>query len=664
MLVSTKMEGYKLSSLSDDNSNPEDVLEKMLKEAEELAMKMSRKSTDSNASSRAGSVVSTDCANSNDHVLATTMANDDDDDHDDGDGDVNNKVQGGNMFSGSLDDHLEEDGNAVLEEILKKSETLLDKMKSRTSGGVGIGTPTIKSNSNIGAVPQSSSFGRAPSPSVVCPPKTSPPAPSSVYLLDPSNCQDDVSSVGSASLRSPAPSPAAVSRVPYFPMTPGGSPIREDEPLLVSVIQPFVHATTVAEESSRNNKDDAIIRYDRNYSRGAPTPPTDSLQEKTTPAKVHSTTTPSRPTPQHLGFAPTSGGADNTLVSPHRNVSSPLPAVSGRGTELSSTVSKEARWEKVDLAKEGDDDYVPLVDYSNFPKSPPVVASSGRGNNSSSPSSFLGGGRAVVGSVTTTAATPRVAAYRAYERKRRKRQRQIKAVAFLVTCVLAGIYYYCYSSSSSGGVANEIVMTSNGRVGESSMIRQEEEVASTAVVFDEGDSEVKLNGDARWGGLANYSAAPVEAGSCINNHDDNGDGECMMAQDRLENELLVNDNDEGDKFGGVQVEEVLVSEKIDGLDSLEKDDPIDDNILKEKLVTAKHDDKTTDETSFGMPLSPPDEYSSRRIETFHSDQAQLERRCKNPIQRIFNRNCRILARYRKRRPEKAHVLNLLSGAYN
>jgi hypothetical protein len=707
---------------NDSTNHDDDILEKMLKEAEELAMKMSRNSSGSNASSsRPGSVVSTDCANSNDdHVLLTNAIHnttntgdsiDDGDEHDD------HYDGNGNMFSGSLDDHLlEKDGNSALEDILKKSETLLSKMKSRTTsigGGGGNGTKNkITNNNDINAaVPQSSPFGRAPSPSGVCPPKSSPPAPSSVYLLDPTSI-DDVSSVGSGSLLSPSPSPAGVAlKVPNVYMTPAGRPIREDESLLMSIVQPFVLDPTIADDDNDGNNN--------------------NNKEKTTPNVVHSITPPRHPTPLRNTnglIAATTGGVDISLATPTRTavVSPSLRAV---GTTTSSSLlvsSPEARWEKVQSANVGDDDYVPLVDYSEFAKSPlrPVVVTSASslsslvakgGSYTSSPSSigreernkrstqssvlsiFMGGG---TGKVTTTS-TSRVAAFRAHEKKRRKRQRQIKVAAVFVTCILAGAYYYYYyyhgsttpSKGAGGGLDKtaDVTSSSGGVVVGNSAVPRGDAAATVEIdplIVSMEESRIDFDGEDPDGTQIGDNNDEVDrtdctatsvAGTFTNDHDENGDAGCRMEQNNIEIQLPVDDEDgEDDGSDGVQKQHQDVKgATISGLylspnkekdrppSEVLSDDPTDADVLlsKKRIDVNKKDDKTMDEQSFGTPLSNSDECSSGRLKIHLPDPSPLERTCKNPIQRIFNRQCRILARGRKRRHDQAHVLNLLSKVY-
>ncbi len=259
--------------------------------------------------------------------------------------------------------------------------------------------------------------------------------------------------------------------------------------------------------------------------------------------------------------------------------------------------------------------------------------------------------------------TSRVAAFRAHEKRRRKRQRQIKAAAILVTCVLAGAYYYCCSASGGRQQAHAALKTNGGGDSLVSETASSAETTMYAVLEEEpgillgGDINVAVNIDTL-DGLANYSVEGV--GACTNNNEDS-DVECAVRYG-LENQSPLEDGEDNSV-------ELLVEQAVEGNGQnllewegkLTDIQDLTDGVLAGGVI-AKEIDFAFDDSSVGVtPLAQPDE-CSRRFDTHHSDPTELERRCKNPIQRIFNRQCRILARGRNRTQQR-HVLNLLSGLY-
>lgn len=594
-MVSTRIDRETLSSPSDSSSD--DMLERMLKEAEELALKMSRQ-CDSNASSRAGSVVSTDCANSNEQAMLATADEDED----------------GNMISGTLDDHR--DGNGDLDAILRKSERLLGKMRSRSTNNAG-----------------AHSFNGAPSPSEVSPPKASPAAPTSVYLIDSSNGIDDVSSVGSASLRSAVPSPAL--RMPYFATTPEGRPIREDEPLVPSPPRPFLLSPDSINNSDRNEG----LRY--RYSGGA----SPSLQKRI--PIVHPT--PPRPTPPH-GFAQDGDG-------PALSATPSSIAVAGTVIPDFSLPTPDAKWEKVHSANQGDDDYVPLVDYSKLPQSPIRTSNAGGSNRSkSSVDSSRSvdekprmGLRTGFDHALLPATASRVAAFRASKKRTRKRQRQIKAAAISVTCVLAAAYYcYCYRGADQSTVP--------GNSGDS--LLPEAASSETNALPLEKTYNIQHEGGVDGDPLHSFANS---TGGVASFHDEDGVDECIV-HELPATEVEVGDGEEELDGWGFERE----ADKNNGFysdwpgDTIPEADSLVGSITDAKgLAENESDIGGLAETVIGTPAVQPEDGAAPM---FSDSDSALERKCKNLFQRVFNRKCRIRAR-QKKRTKVIHFLNLQAIAF-
>jgi hypothetical protein len=118
---------------------------------------------------------------------------------------------------------------------------------------------------------------------------------------------------------------------------------------------------------------------------------------------------------------------------------------------------REATWEKVSSANKGDDDYVPLVDYTKLKGSPETTTTmntSSSATNNSTPSdvSFENNVDEVddIMAMNSTTSTPtsRVAAFRAQKRKLRRRRRRRLQMAFMALVIVTACSYFLFNKRS------------------------------------------------------------------------------------------------------------------------------------------------------------------------------------------------------------------------
>jgi len=535
-------------SVPSDDENAEDVLERMLKEAEELAMKMSQRTSRSISSSLPSSPAAagrsrntrSDTASVADAAsppaasppavpaavsIQSWSKADEKKENDECHYPDNNKSNNNNNNDVDIvDDKVEHENDHDLEELLKKSETLLGKMRSRVSSS-GSGSAGPKNDEQSASSPplekeqwrrdkNASPFVNAPV--VVEPPKSSPKAPTSVYLVENSMASDDVSSIGSLT--------APNLRVPVNPRKKS-DPIQE-EPLMPAS-KPFQWQPSNTAVSSNNGNSEAMVA---------------------------ATVIP-----------------DFTATSP------------------------DAKWEKVSSANEGDDDYVPLVDYS---KQQRMAATT----TTTTPASFTASRAAKfdenrdeygTGSSSNAALTPRVAAFRAQKRKMRRQRRRRLQMIFLTFVVAAAGAYFWY------GRQLNTTPTSTGNS------------EDPGVVSDDSDEECVADG-------ANLAE------------------ELLFYPSMMENVLeMIPEAEALAKFkkGEESTENDKVDEKVEG----------ESKVIKEDIQIPSLEE-TPKETK---PAKGGSTTKNQEVDLGHSA-SQTEKKCKNVFQRLFNKKCRQLARQKKK----------------
>jgi hypothetical protein len=439
------------------NSCPEDeLLERMLEEAEALASKML------GGSSRTSHSVKSTRSSRTSHSAKSTMKIDERElvvQADRGAEEFNGKMRkGGSTKTGrpsmetrrkSKESLNREEHN--IDDVLRESDALLR---------------SLRSSSSIAA-------------SIAARKSSSPETPTSVYILPQSNLRDDVSSVGSSSLRVSRISSA--SDTPLRPCIP-----LENKPSLANSLNRSnskskrVSALTVPSplNEALSSVGSSPLRVPQVSSASdAPLRPctplenqpslADSMNRSSSESKSVSAQTVSSPLNKALSSVGSSSShvpaissasdsplrpctpMDNKLSSANslNHSSSESKSVSALTVPLSplnkalvenhsspkhtvvpdfTATSPNAKWEKVMSASVGDDDYVPIADYSIE-------------RRRKAPETNL---------KTQTATTSRLAAYRGQERRKRER-RQSVAIALIVATV--GIGTHSFLTSRVGG---------------------------------------------------------------------------------------------------------------------------------------------------------------------------------------------------------------------
>jgi hypothetical protein len=502
MTTATASIPFSCSDPSDEES-AEELLEKMLKQAQELADKMSRKA------SSIGSGSTSTAAGSD---LSDPTGIDD-------------------MSRIKIDD-LSSDNDTELEELLKRSETLLGKMRSQTFA--------------IAPAPEAST-STPPAIHKVEPPKISPNAPTSVYLLETIGTPDDVSSVGSNSLRS-------------------------------AVVSPFLRMPTYSSSTDPIQEETSVPSV-----KPLPVPSIrDDSAEQSDPGMVNG---------EKIAFI--TQIPDFTITSP------------------------DAKWEKVDSAVEGDDDYVPLVDYSKASPNTEVTAvSSDTGVDH--PLMYDDAYYAGVESVITTTTT-RVAAFRAQKRRlQMKRQRRVTFLILGITLV-GGYRMYLRQQPATS--------------------YQKEEVESNVLTRDD--------------------SAVVDHSSYPENETIEEAQQPLLSEVELDEIMDIIRRSE--TF--CDIDDEKFSEEIESNTETDEESILDDTVdapnIPEVRVSSEEETNQIDSSvlvveSRNNPLQQFFNRIRRRLQC-QTDMC-LEKRCKNIFQRIFNRRCRIRAR-QKQEMKDVHSVN-------
>lgn len=503
-----------------DEESADYLLEKMLKQAEELANKMSRQ----NSSSEVSVSTSTDAGSdlSNPAALA----------------DVTNN----NNHKNILDD-LSSDNDTELEELLKQSETLLGKMRA---GGLSASTPEASVNS-------------PPAADRVEPPKVSPNAPTSVYLLETAGTYDDVSSVGSNSLRSPILSPS--------------------------------------------------LRM--------PTPMSDTIQEE-----------PFAPSPfgKAMPRIPSINSADELLEA--AAASDLNNANAGTSTKIPdfTATSTDAKWEKVASASQGDEDYVPLVDYSKLsPNTTTTTASSSRGGMQNYDG--LQQEDDEYGTTDSVAATrTRVAAFRAQKKRLQKKKRRQMILLTLGVAVVGG---YCWYARQPGKNSTTTDSSDNN------------DLATVEADFNSGnDAAEDSQCDISYDGILDEDLSCFDD-ITLSEVEESFSG---LGLDQILEELgetEVSCDEDGECFEAGDEETVTIEGDADTISSSADSSSAAGELSNE---VAQVDSKLIKKCK--NPLQRIFNRMCRQLLECQTDSC-LEKRCKNILQRIFNKKCRILARERK-----------------
>lgn len=484
-----------------DDESAEDLLEKMLKQAEELAQKMSRQSS--------GEVSVTTGTDAGSELTDPALV------------DVTN---------GSIKvDELSSDNDTELEELLKQSETLLGKMRA---GG-------------LSSTPQASVS--SPLADKVEPPKVSPNAPTSVYLLENCGTSDDVSSVGSNSLRSPIVSPSL--RMPTYSTS------------------------------------------------------TDPIQEE-----------PLMPAPNPLSKIPSITNLTRTDF-PLEESAAAAPIPMATKIPDFTVTPPDAKWEKVASASQGDEDYVPLVDYSKLSPNTAATSDSSRVEQpylgeEEEDDGYLGGSAA--------ATTSRVAAFRAQKKRlQKKRRRQMAALALGITLV-GGYCMYTRRSEET---------TSNKEI----------EIGADTTTDDLEGHEMD----------STYCEGIVE-GDFLDNHTLSDVAQLLLDNslegvlDILDVEDVASDDEEHVEDDGSPLEGLMQGDDA-------KNSTVMDSSMEVQLEANDQLDSHRLANKCKNPFQKIFNRMCRELEC--QTDSCLEKRCKNIIQRIFNRKCRVLTRQKKGKKE-------------
>ncbi|KAG7364240.1 hypothetical protein IV203_037442 [Nitzschia inconspicua] len=497
---------------SSDEEIDDDILEKMLKKAEELAHKMSRRN-----SSEASVAISTEAGSDlSDPALA----------------DVTNS----NNNNQKMDDPSS-DNDTELEELLKQSETLLDKMRA---GG-------------LASTPEASVHSPPPADKVE-PPKVSPNAPTSVYLLDIVNNYDDVSSVGSNSLRSPVVNPSL--RLPSYASS------------------------------------------------------TDPIQEE-----------PCMPTAKPL----------SNILSTHSTTelleSAAVPTVEKKTLPLSTKIPDftetppDAKWEKVASASQGDDDYVPLVDYSKLSPNTTATTTSSGVHQQYDMDDDCDYDDGYAGSAAAT--TSRVAAFRAQKKRLQKKRRRKMAALVLGVALVGGYCWYAHQPEAKRANVETNVTT-------------EDPEGSLEIFASDQFLDLDLDYLEKETDILADEEKPLSDGKVVE--------EVFEIIDDIDVTYSTQDDDNDDAVQGKSGEETI-GEK----DSYTVANSTDIEETKEVL---SKEVQQADSTLVRKCKNPFHRIFNRKCQQLECQtDICLTKKCKNIIQRIFNHKCRVLAKQRKKRKE-------------
>ena len=558
---------------SSDEDNTEDVLERMLKEAEALALKMSRQGSDRTmtnstaGNSSHGSYHAVERHRENQKQQQQQRQNNDKDG--DGDGDESNDYE--------------------LEELLKKSEALLAKMqsglKNNDDGGddlpSSISSPTqenfiVNNTNNNNNNNNSNDISNSP---IVEPPKTSPNAPTSVYVLDPYVGSDDVSSVGSNSLRSPMISPNNL-KVPSYSSstkTQTTDPIQEEPLMPIPIVNPVTAQNDVPNFSPKTSRNNNI--------------------------------------------------KDNTSILTSRPTTTPIPDF--------TVTPREAKWEKVSSANMGDDDYVPLVDYTKLKGSPETTTTmntSSSATHNSTPSDVSPENNNIdddvddIMAMNSTSSTPlsRVAAFRAQKRKLRRRRRRWLQTAFVALVVVTACSYFVFNKRNGDITIQAIVDDDNteipGDLVVENGVSDGTDDIDDAVKMVDKECIVKDNGEVSVGGENDLVEVHEEIPVLKSNTAVRGIQDVVEQGKEVINDSYINEEVGQD---GVNDESNIQREMED----------VDD-----AKVTATMDDNIPTETQPEKVVKPSN--NETNAENSQIIDLILKKRCKNLFHKVFNKKCR------------------------
>jgi hypothetical protein len=380
-----------------------------------------------------------------------------------------------------------------LDEVLRQSEALLKQMRSPK-------------------------FSQADAASVT-PNETMPAVrtPSSVYVLQSSNGADDVSSVGSGSLLAPGTSKQhngtsavtaaslemsklmeELAAIPEPPPSSASSNLRR--------LKKSDLFTGGEEKVDRDNvhQDDSSSSYQASYSgfMSASKLMTDAVQDRINEEKVPdhtngndsvSVVTPQPPADDYvpvMDFSPKTSKRSIPPMSP----GGPYPVKQAPIPDFTK-VDSNAKWEKVESATQGDDDYVPLVDYS---KSPGIAKSKSTASSS----------------VSQSGRESKLEAYRRQQRIRRKRNQRL----FAAVIAAIAVFYFIFQASTAKSNSSKVnvspsvqestpvqtekieeatipdiidIETSEEEIGTENIIEPEELLQDTQTVEEDGPSLLK-----------------------------------------------------------------------------------------------------------------------------------------------------------------------------
>ena len=429
--------------------NEDILLEKMLKEAEELALKMSQQQkqhqrSDSGKIVRGendgGGVGKASEAKGEEKARMSAGSNS----RGGGEQEVNSRAEVGDVFGGGgggggvnddqVDISLERQqkqqrsaaspgpekeaargGGSDLEDLLRKSEELLQRMRSTTapspaksvdrpltsssSGGGGgggggsddgihgddatptVGTPPANGIGGGGGAAAGGGPGGPPSPSLVQAPMYSPPAPRSVYVVHHNtndsllNESDEMSSIESSSLFL-SPTERLGSWRSRSSSIPSQSLEGQGTGASSAMVAPRPSGND-GESDGGTGDSEMAVDIETNQSLLVPSISTDNnvlTQEGLASSRTKSpaVVTPAVSVPLVPNIRAPVSSQQGMMMSgiPNFNTESPKvkPVAGGRGSpsKTKSTTASAATetWEKVRSAQDGDDDYVPIVDYT------------------------------------------------------------------------------------------------------------------------------------------------------------------------------------------------------------------------------------------------------------------------------------------------------------
>ncbi|KAL3906999.1 MAG: hypothetical protein SGARI_003746, partial [Bacillariaceae sp.] len=267
--------------------------------------------------------------------------------------------------------------------------------------------------------------------------------------------------------------------------------------------------------------------------------------------------------------------------------STKLPVVSGTAIPDFTATSPNAKWEKVESANHGDDDYVPLVDYSKLKDSTKTAAAATTTSD--------------YDDAATAASTKqsRVAAFRAQKRRLRKKRRRQMGILLLCAVAFGGYLMYVKQSSSNAAIDDD-------KIAEVSQETEEtlEDVAVVDIVPLEDITE------------------DVEA-----------DTDALDISERVENIMQM--VGETDAFCDTDAEDYEVTDETAEVVSDEESE------LEKEAVVTKAKVETVEEPE-ATESTKKEEVMTTNTDESPKPHTLLQKKCKNPLHKVFNKKCRIL----------------------